>query len=659
MTGQLKSPGSQRRVAVGAVLVVAVAVMTGILVQPRPGPTPSPSSEESGSPPPTEAPWAAVELPDVPSVADLTPSSRDDTGIRPDTTFALTSRIGGTAVDLTAGLEVIPAIRLATASIGDGTQAILTPAVPLQAGQTYRFALRLADGSLAGSWAFRVRSPLHVLSTIPADHATNVPPDFAVEFTFDQEGAAPIAPYFSISPDISGRFEQHGRTQVFVPDSLKPATLYTARVRKGLPRTGTDLALDSDVVIQFETSGPSVSVPHYRFGREVVETGPAATPVMAVDPGLTEGQTAPTAVDVLVYRLPNEVAAADALAKFLAAPRWSEYTYPRIDTDGLPLALRFSPSLAALPDTSFRLIRFPEPLPVGWYVVQLPGPGGADAFLQVTTVSAWVSVMNDKTVVWANDVARAAPIAGATVAVSGSAPFATTDGRGVAIAPTPDALIPPAEAGGREVPVNPPLLVVRSPRGEAVLVPFEVPFDPSVYRGEWWEQVASADATFWSLLHTDRSIYRATDRIEAWGYLRGRDDGTVPASVELQLVLGNDARSPDAQSLVSVRATPSAVGAYTATLPFVHLPLDWYALQAVVDGRVVSVTYLEVGLIRKPAYQLTLATDHAAVIAGSPVQWMATASFFDDSPVPSLGLKLEAARDAAEEPLVIGPTDAT
>ena len=108
--------------------------------------------------------------------------------------------------------------------------------------------------------------------------------------------------------------------------------------------------------------------------------------------------------------------------------------------------------------------------------------------------------------------------------------------------------------------------------------------------------------------------------------------------MEVRLVAtasGSDAQAP---AIVSVEAHPGTDGAFTASLPVAGLPLDSYEVQALVDGRVVVSRWVDVTVIRKPAYQLELTTDHAAVVAGSTVSWTAAATFFDGTPVASLDL---------------------
>ena len=657
--------------AVVAVVLVAIAALgTGLLIQADLGRSPgaSPRSSSGAATSPTISPgtgggegWASVELGDLPVVATMEATSQDAAGVAPDVAFTLASRSGEPAQAIAERLTVSPAVGFTVTPGADGRSATLVPNVALTPGRTYRVALRTDHGALAGSWAFRVRGPVNVTNTIPGDATVGVPVRTGIEVAFDQDDVAPMQSHFTVSPATEGRFEQHGRTQVFVPRGLEPATLYTVTVRRGLARTGTDLVLEQDVVFRFETEGtPGTTESRLRFSREVIEVSPAERPVVAVSaivPDSEDGASgpAPTTASVNVYRLPSRDAAGTTLSAFLAAPRWSEYTDPRMPTDGLPVVARFEAKLEALVENT-SLVRFPDRLDEGWYVIEIPGARVAHAFLQVTPISAWVSVLSDRTVVWVNDVTTGGAVRDATVAVDGGAFVGRSDASGLAIAPTPSVLVPPAAVDPEDAAtLASPILRVTSPAGKSVLVPFGVVGNGDTYRGEWYEKSAPADATYWSMLFTDRGVYRTDDTIAVWGYLRGRDDGVVPPTVGVRLVTPGTGRTLGAPGIVTVDARPGPNGSFTAEVRFAGLPLGGYEVQAVVDGRLIVSRWIEVTVIRKPPYQLALVPNHTAVISGTDVTWTTTATFFDGSPVPALDLRYQGIFD----PERTAVTDAT
>ena len=146
-----------------------------------------------------------------------------------------------------------------------------------------------------------------------------------------------------------------------------------------------------------------------------------------------------------------------------------------------------------------------------------------------------------------------------------------------------------------------------SPGGSTVLVPFNLSDDGPGDRGEAGETSGSADESYWSLLYTDRTVYRQTDHVDVWGYLRGRDYGAAPSNAELRLTdnrfdggLDND---PTGSPIDRVVVQPGPDGLFTASFPITKLPLGGYSIQAVVGGSVVASHWLEVSVIRKPAYE--------------------------------------------------------
>ena len=657
MRGWAKVPGSsfgRGRSAAIAVGVVVVAIVSGILVtggSTRPtAPATSPGSSEAVGPAttpttpasePPEQSWSAVELPAYPAVAELRPDRADATGIETDTTFTLGSLTETDPRAMATRLESDPELTLAVATGATPRSVTLRPVEPLTAGRVYRFTLRAEDGSIAGSWAFQSRAPVHVVGTLPGDTTTNVPTDTGIEVTFDQDGVGDLADHFSISPSVDGRFERNGRTQVFVPKGLRGATLYTVTVRRGLPVQGTDLTLEKDVRFRFETAASTASpTARFRVGRDVLESSPTDRPAIGLQVILPEddegGSTVkpPSKVDVRVYRFPSLGTTLSSMRDFLDAPSWTEQTDPLIPTTGLSKVLSFSAPLRSLATTADHVIVFPTRLPRGWYLVDIgQAKRRAQAFLQVTEVSAWVSVLSDRTVVWVNDVVRGRAIRQAEVRVAGGPSIGRTGSNGLLIAATPVDLVPSdAESSAT---ASSPILIVETPSGHGLLVPFDTDRSGGTYRGEWSKGGPAQTNRWWSLLSTDRAVYRQDDQIQAWGFLRYRADGRVPTEVDLRLVLPANQDQVDPVAVVRAVAGPRSSGAYAATLSLRAVPLGDYLLEAVVDGQVVGRTWLNVGIIRKPAYRVSVEPSRHVLLSGETVRATIDARFFDDQPVPA------------------------
>ena len=604
-------------------------------VTPPPGgPTPVTTPEPTVDP----AGWSAVDLPPYEPVADLAPTRTEPGGASIDTAFVLTSR-SGPAADLAKHLEVVPPVDLAVARGGTAASVRLTPVVPLDQGTTYRFALRLADGSLAGSWVYQTGSAPRVARTLPADKRTNVPVDTGIEITWDQDGVGNLAPYFSISPKVGGRFERHGRTAVFVPDALQPRTVYTVTVRRGVDLEGSRLVLDRDVTFQFETrakDGTKVKRPRWLAAEPLVESPTGSAPLISVS-----ADRRITRVDVRVHRLPTLEGAVRAYLALRDAPDWAQ----RSDTGVVPVAglarvARFSVPVNHWPSDGRDggWIKFPDSLPAGWYLVTIPRDGrDVQLVLQVTDVQATAITGSGRTVVWAHDLAAGGPLGGATVRGLDRGRFGRTAADGLLVAPTPARLATAdLEAAPRDR-----IIVVRAAGEEAGAAPrpdrtLFLPVDA------WASDVPFRDR-FWRLLYTDRSLFRSTDTIEAWGVLQPRTGGAAPAA-ELRLVAGGcwDGYDDEGESCADVAIVRAAVrpdastGVFTASVPIAGVPAGDYELALYVDDLRAAGTHLAIGVIRKPAYRLDVVTDRTVVVAGDRLVATATASFFDGTPAPGV-----------------------
>jgi hypothetical protein len=180
----------------------------------------------------------------------------------------------------------------------------------------------------------------------------------------------------------------------------RPKTLYTVTIKAGLPREGTDWR-SSETWSSASRPRQQTLESWTRLGRRR-ESSPTEPTVLGVDVvryELGEGQTpVPADIDVVVYRLPSRDVAAKTLEAFLAAPRGFEFHSPLMPTKDLPVTARFTAALEPISQSTtedadsgsdIRVVRFPDALAQGWYIVELGGSRPAQAFLQVTSVSAW------------------------------------------------------------------------------------------------------------------------------------------------------------------------------------------------------------------------------------------------------------------------------
>ncbi|MCG0240089.1 MAG: hypothetical protein L6E13_13150, partial [Firmicutes bacterium] len=627
---------------------------------------------------PGSAPAWGVGVPVAQAAAiTLAPLQADDRGVDPESGFVLESAAPLEEEALRQGLRVEPEISFRLERVDrEGRRWHLWPGEPLRPGRIYRFTL--APGHLAppagkapeageagdpapaaGSyrWAFQVRETFRVVGTLPRNAVVGVPVDTGIELIFSHEGYGDPAPYFEITPRVEGRFERRGKVAIFLPaQRLSPGTLYTVRLRAGLPLEGTDEKLAEDVVFQFETERPedqrrtSLGV-RYEF----LEFTPRDTPFLVlhrIGAAAADGQR-PTAA-VTVYRYPDAAAYARALARREALPPWAQATRAAAlsPVEGLTEALRFTGELVFEEDRILGdVLAFPGPLPPGYYLADIRvGEARGQVHLQVTDLAAYTAVTTTETLVWIHQLSTGLPAAGVRVeplptgeeaadeamgagetgraaGAGGTAGTAVTDARGLATLPTP--------------PHRPLYLLARAPGGaEAVLITQER--DPWRWQSGLDDRPDETPYHYWRYLYLDRPLYKPDDTVHFWGFLRPREEGARPVPEVEVRVVRTDYSGPESRDLVLASTrVPVQRDVFTGALALPSVRPGWYTVQVLADGVVMHSHWLEVKTYTKPAYRLEVSADRRAVLAGEPITFSVAARFFEGTPVPGLALKYQ------------------
>ena len=674
------NPNTTRARRATALVAVVILLTAAALVIPEPSrparspsPTPSLPDRTSGLPVPSpsaatgilpgtspmsvpDAAWAPLSLEPYVPVADLVATNTDVAGIAPDTTFVLRSRGSEPAQELASRVTVEPAVALKVA--GTSSQPVIRPAARLTPGQSYRFVLRDPTGALQGSWAFRVRQPLHVVATLPRDKATDVPLDTGIEFTFDQDGATGAAARFTIDPSVPGSFEMAGRTFVFKPRALRPRTVYRVTLRRGVQIAGSDQVLEQDVSFAFETtSAASASTPTSTIyaGRLVFESSTREAPVMSVSTYGGSDVPMPTSVKGAIHRFPGSASALAALAQ-AERGTWTRWQgQAGASATNLPRVASFTVHASPLETNSDVWFRLPSKLAAGWYLVVLEdGADRVSLFLQVSDIGSFVAVFSDRIAVWAHDLRTSAPLAGATVTIGTDGALGSTDAQGLLVAPVPASLRSSADSTGR------PILTIASPDGRTGFVAGSMwtgGGDGWRYAtGAWW--YGGANDAYWQFFHADRQAYRQQDTLNAFGLVRRRADGSIPTRVTVRLVDSGGAENTT-PAISEATVTTDPIGAFTASLRLRDVPMGWYALELRDGGTLVNTTYVTVTVLTKPPYRLELSTDRHVYLADESVRLTATATFYDGTPVGGLELRIAGANGLAVESNVTVTTDPT
>jgi len=255
----------------------------------------------------------------------LSVSATDNTGhgVKADTNFLLQCSEKMSEDDVRASIAVTPGLEY-TLDKKAKDQYLLTFADKLEPDSVICFAQTQAVEP--HSWAFQTEDTFRVTTTLPSAKGSGVPVNSGIEVSLSFLDVVNFQDSFKISPATEGSFEKHGKTWVFVPQTLAYNTLYTVTIDKGLA-SSTGEKLGEDYVFSFRTEekNPDDNSYLYISGEQVETFTPTALPVVEV---MNSEEFKNTTFNVKVYKY----AGADSYINALKARH--TYLYDKFGYEG-------------------------------------------------------------------------------------------------------------------------------------------------------------------------------------------------------------------------------------------------------------------------------------------------------------------------------------
>lgn len=571
----------------------------------------------------------------------LVAENADAAGASIDTGFKVTAKVAVSADDVKRVLRVTPSVPVDVTSVGTNEFRV-KPAEPLAPGRVYRLAVATIvqkdDGGRSNrefSWAVQTKDVFRVLSSVPGDASAGVPLDSVIEVTLSQTGWEDPKAVFSIEPNVDGRFEVHGRSLAFIPSKpLAAGRLYTATFKKGWKLAGSDLSLQADHVIRFETISEE-----YASGK---------TPTR-VDPSGTFFEAAPNKEAFVQVYAPNRdvlsgpvtltgfvLSKDDAKALITQTeqiPWWADATRRRGEAFGTyakKQSFEVSAALEGGTDSYLTYLRVPGLAP-GVYAVRIrpalkDQKAAADVswfMLQVTNVATYVIADKGTTLLWAMNMDTQRPLSGLAVTADGK--NATTDGDGVARLATP-ALITSTSTDAGVV------IAEASGNGMESLIPI------SHRQFRWtyaYGPTADGSDQSYGYLFADRPLYRIHDSASFFGLSQDRDSRRPSGTLKVVLRRTGflDFGSYGEKVYAETDVTPDEFGFVRGTMSWDTLAPGYYQLVLQRDGRDVSIRGIEVRDVVKPAFTIDVIPARSSIYAGDAVEGQVKVSLFDGTPM--------------------------
>ncbi len=559
-------------------------------------------------------------------VISITPTLADGSLVNPAGSFLITSTEALPKELVEKALIVEPAFDYELAGKKGGKEYELIPVEPLEENSVYRIAFdpenSLADLGARGSytWAFQTQASFRLTGTLPRSNTSMVPVSTTLElyFTAPPDKAA-IEKEVTFTPEIPGTWQVEQNKALYLPSApLAYKTVYEVNIPQGLQPAGGGGKTPEGLKVVFQTEGPEnhpEENSYFGLQGQNLSFRTGEGPYVQFyynDWAAAEKDPAPQVkVDVYAYGGSDQYQA--ALIEKMQTRDWLSFDRENmVATEGLNLLSSFNLTGQQI-DYSWYLY-FPESLPAGFYLAEFSLEGQTCQLLfQVTDLSAYLSANEEEALLWINDLATGQAAAGAQVWTGNNTKKITADGQGLAYIES----LPPGD-GVR-------IYDIRSQEKQVLLADKDWGF--GYPQRQKWQEERKTQKAYWNYLYVDRPLYRPGDTLYFFGLIAPRDEKANEVK-EVTLRLETYLADKTIKQTCSVNGD-ILQGSFS--LPI--LPPGYYSLSMYLEDAYICGSTFQVAIYEKPAYQLTLAADKKAVMKGDTVQWTATTSFFDGTPL--------------------------
>ena len=419
-------------------------------------------------------------------------SDIDAGGVALNSSFTLTFDSAVSSAAVRRCLSVEPDIEIGVHQGASSQQVLVVPAVPLDEDTLYTFDLSMDEA--AASWAFQTGADVKVVSFTPADHST-IEQDGGISFTLDRllyADADQLMDYFSIEPEISGSFEQQGRTLLFTADQgFAPGTVYRVALKPGLPFSDSSAALAEGVEFAFEVRPQASS---WRLlGANLYRSG--EKPVFRIRS--MDGAELPETMQMQLFSFEKDDYVALLTDTAYRHPFWSYGFSVLGDCSTEKAKLLLSGAVEPGDGGEFSLPDTPQD---GCYLLRVNMNGGSlDLPFMVSGLDAAIFTHGDDILLWLHDGKSGNGIAQTAVSDAVSGRTATSDGSGVVLLKDMDGAA---------------VCVVESSQSDLVL--------------PVWECGSEGEAHWlWRYLYLSQDNCKCGDELCFWGMVQPRDGSAL------------------------------------------------------------------------------------------------------------------------------------
>ncbi len=546
---------------------------------------------------------------------ELVASKTDNQGIELSSAFQLSSIKEIDNSFIKNNLQIIPKTDYKIEKLSNTSYNII-PTANLENNKVYQVKLNSPEGPY--SWAFQTKKQFNVESTIPSDNSQGAPVNTGIEMYFSMGNLEAIDKYFSISPQVNGKFIYNKNSVVFVPENeLEWGGKYTITIKKGFGVKDSEEKLLEDFVFSFELQASHGGEPYnserliniYENNRKIIK-------------GYFDRNLISNEFKIDIYKFNNVDSFSSSLKNFYETRKVKE-NFENSTTLAKVNTIYQTPYLYENSQDE-GLFELPEELEKGYYLLSISLKNDTKytfhQFLQVNDMMMYNAVFYNEILLYAIDAKNSQGISNAEVLINDKS-VGKTKNDGI--------LSTSIDIKEFRKTIN---IIRLKANGYNDFVYVE-DLKRSPYRWGGYYDIDNERYKYLSYTYTDRNTYLPTDKINVWGFARFKNDTRVK-KVKLELV------EPGTNIVLETKyADLTDIGTYKTEFSLTNYTNSYGKIYVYHNDMLIDDKYFEVKEYTKPIYRIEGKFDKEFVYSGEPLKLSLSASFFDGYPVKGAELR--------------------
>lgn len=470
--------------------------------------------------------------------------------------------------------------------------------------------LRFNKGTQELGWAFQTLKHFGIAASFPTNDGYDVPINSGIELYFTGDAPEKIDDYFTIIPEVAGKFTYLNNKIVFIPDEDLPGgATYQISIAPSYSN-GTE-TLGKPFEFQFTTSYSDSDGERFEFYSVDTILSPYRSQVISFFADNLNDDT--RKIDLNLYKITDADSYINGLEYYRPRSGYSSTPYDVVGSVTYTDLFSFKSEIITSTEENYynnNYIEIPEVLSEGFYLLEVKNIENTTyMFIQVTKYQAYFAVDSSKIVTFAVDTKNNIPAEGLSIRYHNNN-LGSTNQEGILDVEFSETIDSD----------DTPYIIYTDQNDES----FALNFTADNYYYDYY-YFPTEKKNYWNFLYSDRSTYLPTDTIQLFGFAQGIDKTAV---TEVKLVLRNEDLVLDEKTVPVTN-----VGTYNATFEITNF-LDYGVSVDVYDGeRLIQNKYLSVMTFEKPTYKIETSIDPDFLMIGDSVTIQAKSMFFEGTPM--------------------------